>query len=138
MLRAFFLAFKMKNLGYFKLLRECSIYLNSSCWYFHISKRINNITTSNTGIYSIPCNHIYQALRSGRIWYKVNFLSGFQQVWIQSFSSPTLVASPRLKNTACPTNNWSHTFPTGISAMCNTISLVQDLNSCRRVHFLWR
>ena len=29
-------------------------------------------------------------------------------------------------------------FPKGISAMWNAISLVQDLNSCRRVHFLWR
>ena len=35
---------------------------------------------------------IYQPLRSGRIWHKVNFLSGVQQVWIQSFPSPRLVA----------------------------------------------
>ena len=35
-------------------------------------------------------------------------------------------------------NNWIHTFPKGISAMWNAISLVQDLNSCRRVHFLRR
>ena len=28
------------------------------------------------------------------------------------------------------------TFPKGISAMWNAISLVQDLNSCRRIHFL--
>ena len=31
---------------------------------------------------------------------------------------------------------WIHTFPKGISAMWNPISLVQGLNSCRRVHFL--
>ena len=31
-----------------------------------------------------------------------------------------------------------HTFPKGISAMWNAISLVQDLNSCRRVQFLRR
>ena len=31
------------------------------------------------------------------------FLSGVQQVWIQSFPSPRLVASPRLKNLVCPT-----------------------------------
>ena len=37
--------------------------------------------------------HIYQPLRSGRIWHKVNFLSGVLQVWIQSFPSPRLVAS---------------------------------------------
>ena len=35
-------------------------------------------------------------------------------------------------------NNWIHTFPKGISAMWNAISLVEDLNSCRRVHFLRR
>ena len=31
------------------------------------------------------------------------FLSGVSQVWIQSFPSPRLVASPRLKNPDCPT-----------------------------------
>ena len=31
------------------------------------------------------------------------FLSGVLQVWIQSFPSPRLVASPRLKNSVCPT-----------------------------------
>ena len=31
------------------------------------------------------------------------FLSEVQQVWIQSFPSPRLVASPRLKNLVCPT-----------------------------------
>ena len=35
-------------------------------------------------------------------------------------------------------NNWIHTFPKGISAMWNAISLIQDLNSSRHVHFLWR
>ena len=35
-------------------------------------------------------------------------------------------------------NNWIHTFPKGISAMWNAISLVQDLNSCHRVHFIRR
>ena len=42
---------------------------------------------------------IYQT----RIWHKVNFLSGVWQVWFQSFPSPRLVASPRLKNLVCPT-----------------------------------
>ena len=37
-----------------------------------------------------------------------------------------------------PTANWIHTFPKGINAMWNAISLVQDLNSCRRVYFLRR
>ena len=31
------------------------------------------------------------------------FLSEVQQVWIQSFPSSRLVASPRLKNLVCPT-----------------------------------
>ena len=73
------------------------------------------------------------------------FLTGVYQVWIQTFPSPRLVASPRMKNTVCPTlthsgreNNWIHTFPKGISAMWNAISLVQCLNSCNRVHFLRR
>ena len=35
-------------------------------------------------------------------------------------------------------NNWIHKFPKGIRAMWNAISLVKDLNSCRRVHFLRR
>ena len=35
-------------------------------------------------------------------------------------------------------NNWIHTFTKGISTMWNAISLVQDLNSSRRVHFLRR
>ena len=33
-------------------------------------------------------------------------------------------------------NDWIHTIPKDISAMWNAISHVQDLNSCRRVHFL--
>ena len=35
-------------------------------------------------------------------------------------------------------NNWIHTFPKGINDIWNAISLVQDLNSCRRVRFLRR
>ena len=68
------------------------------------------------------------------------FLSG---VSIQSFPSPRLVASSRLKNQSVllythswMENRWIHTFPKGISAMWTEISLVQDLNSCSRVHFL--
>ena len=34
--------------------------------------------------------------------------------------------------------SWIHTFTKGINAMWNVNSLVQDLNSCRRVHFLSR
>ena len=44
-----------------------------------------------------------QPLRLSRIWHKVNFLAEFYRFWIQSFPSPRLVASPRLKNSVCPT-----------------------------------
>ena len=89
--------------------------------------------------------HIYQPLRLGRIWHKVNFLVEFNRFEF-SFPSPWLVASPRLKNLVCPTILpitggriiGFIPFPMGISAMWNAISLVQDLNSCRRVHFLRR
>ena len=48
--------------------------------------------------------HIYYP-RSARAGYDIRsiFLSGVQQVSIQSFLSPRLVASPSLKNSACPT-----------------------------------
>ena len=35
-------------------------------------------------------------------------------------------------------NNWIHAFPKCVSAMWNAISFIQDLNLCRRVHFLRR
>ena len=44
-----------------------------------------------------------QPLRSGMIWQKDNFYGKFNRFCIQSFSSPRLVASPRLKNLVCPT-----------------------------------
>ena len=36
-----------------------------------------------------------------RMWHKVNLLSGVQLVWIYRFTSPRLVAIPRLKNAVC-------------------------------------
>ena len=78
-------------------------------------------------IYYLPTPPLGQDMTQGQ------FLSGVQQVWIQSFPSPRLVASPRLKNLVYPTiypwreNNWIHTFPKGVSAIWNAISLVQDL-----------
>ena len=88
-------------------------------------------------------NHIYQPLRSGRIWHKVNFYAEFNSFEFRVFHSPRLVASPRLKNLVRPTHSWReniwfHTFPKGISAMWNAISQVENLNSCRRVHILRR
>ena len=46
---------------------------------------------------------IYPTPPLGQDMTQGQFLSGVQQVWIQSFPSPRLVASPRLKNPVCPT-----------------------------------
>ena len=47
--------------------------------------------------------HIYPTPPLGQDMTQGQFLSGVYQVWIQSFPSPRLVASPRLKNLVCPT-----------------------------------
>ena len=47
--------------------------------------------------------HIYPTPPLGQDMTQGQFLSGVQQVWIQSFPYPRLVASPRLKNLVCPT-----------------------------------
>ena len=46
--------------------------------------------------------HIYPTPPLGQDMTQGQFLSGVKQVWIQSFPSPRLVASPRLKNLLCP------------------------------------
>ena len=85
-----------------------------------------------------------QPLRSGRIWHKVKFLSGVKQVWIQSFPSPILVASPSLKNLVCPTilpiagGRIIRFIPFPRVLVLCEMQTVQDLNSCRRVQFLRR
>ena len=59
-------------------------------------------------------------------------------VWIQSFSSPRLVALPRLKNPNCLTGGRGiHAFPKGIGAKWSTNSFIQDLNTGCQFHFLW-
>ena len=50
-----------------------------------------------------PLTHINQPLRSGRIRHKVNFEAEFNEFEFQSFPSPRLAASPRLKKPVCPT-----------------------------------
>ena len=47
--------------------------------------------------YYLPTPPLGQDMTQGQ------FLSGVEQVWIQSFPSPRLVASTRLKNLVCPT-----------------------------------
>ena len=48
-------------------------------------------------------NPIYPAPPLGQDMTQGQFLSRVLLVWIQSFPSPRLVASPRLKNPVCPT-----------------------------------
>ena len=48
-------------------------------------------------------NHIYPTPPLGKDMTQGQFLSGVSQVWIQSFPSLRLVASPRMKNLVCPT-----------------------------------
>ena len=66
-------------------------------------RSVNESVKNQDPIHKSLSYHIYRPLRSGRIWHKVNFLSGVLQVWIQSFPSPRLIALPRLKNLVCPT-----------------------------------
>ena len=51
-------------------------------------------------------------LHTSRMWHKVNLLNRVEQIWIQSFTSPRLVAIPMLNSPICPTS-WMHTFPNG-------------------------
>ena len=90
-----------------------------------------------------PTDHIYQPLRSGRIWHKVK--AGFNRFEFRVFLllDELLHQGWRTQSALLFThnwreNNWIHTFPKGISVMWNAIGLVQDLNSYHRVHFLRR
>ena len=56
--------------------------------------------------------------------------------WLSNLKNPVCLTIYPLLGTG--ENNWIYTFPKGISAMWNAISLVRDLNSSRRVHFLQR
>ena len=63
--------------------------------------------------------------------------------WIQCFSSPELVAWPRLKNIALlfiPSweKKWIHAFLSSITPKLNANSIIQDLNSGQQFHFLWQ
>ena len=110
-----------------------------------ISPFINPLVTApiSTGIF--VCIIIFtQPLRSARIWHKVNFfrrsLTGLHSEFSSSQNSClTKAEEPSLPDYLPIAGGRliGFTFPKGISAMRNAISLVQDLNSCRRVHFLW-
>ena len=85
-----------------------------------------------------------QPLHPGTIWHKVNFFKAeFNRFEFRVFLLLDLLPHQgwRTQSVLLIThnwreNNWIHTFPKGISAIWNAISLVEDLNSCRRVHFL--
>ena len=87
-----------------------------------------------------------QPIRSCRIWHKVNFEAEFNRFEFRVFSFSktsclTMAEEPSLSYYLPLAGGrifWIHTFPKGISAMWNAVSLVQDLNSSRRVHFLRR
>ena len=54
-------------------------------------------------LFIILFNHIYPTPPLGQDMTKGQFLCRVLQVWIQIITSPRLIASPRLKNTVCPT-----------------------------------
>ena len=57
----------------------------------------------NRFIHLCCCIHIYPTPPLRQDATQGQFLSGFKQVWVQSFLFPRLVASPRLKNLVCAT-----------------------------------
>ena len=60
-------------------------------------------THTHTHTYIYIYIYIYQTPSLGQDITQGQFLSEIEQVWIHSFPSPSLVASPRLKNLVCPT-----------------------------------
>ena len=67
------------------------------------SEDLRRLTATQDSSEKPSANHIYPTPALGQDMTQGRFLSGVKQVWIQSFSSPRLVASPRLKNSVCPT-----------------------------------
>ena len=86
-------------------------------------------------------NQLNYIIKMPLLLFLLRSLTGFNS----EIPSPRQIARPRLEIPVCPTiypelgvgeNNSIHTFPKDISAMLNAISVVHDLNSCQRVHFL--
>ena len=150
------LNFKISNLkfeNYFNFCFDAS--LNEFSWLNKVSlNQLEVLRSKKAQSYSDHQSEKLQKVIEG-IWYYIPtspvragydtrlILSGVLQVWIQSFPSPRLVTSPRLKHTVCP--NYIPIagggiigfipFPRVLVLLWNAISLVQDLNSCHRVHF---
>ena len=84
---------------------------------------------------------IYQPLCMVRIWFKVNFWADFNMFQFGVFFLLDWLSNsvrPNYLSIARGTITGFMLFQNGISAMWNAISLVQDMNLCRRVHFLLR
>ena len=86
--------------------------------------------------------HIYQPVRSGRIWHKVSFKRSLTCLKSEFFfileelpNQGWRTQSSLLFTHSWKENHWINTFPKGITAIWNANSIIQDLNSCRRVHF---
>ena len=75
----------------------------TNLWIIKYAKVYMRLQWSNSYIEIEKTNHIYPTPPLEQDMTQGQFLSGAQQVWIQSFLSPRLVASPRLKNLICPT-----------------------------------
>ena len=73
--------------------------INSHIWTTYTWFGLVSLFKSNSNLEGYQ---IYQPLRSGRIWHKVNLWAEFTRFEF-SFPSPRLVGSPRLKNLVCPT-----------------------------------
>ena len=79
--------------------QECTTILNACTKMFG-----NLLNAPRIYIYTCVCVCVYLPTPPlGQDMTQGQFLSGVHQVWIQSFPSPWLVASPRLKNLVCPT-----------------------------------
>ena len=78
-------------------------WLNLIVWHINHCGLLNDNTCIHIKFVNRYCRSYLPTPPLGQDMTKVNFLSGVQQVWIQSFPSPRLVASPRLKNLVCPT-----------------------------------
>ena len=92
----------LQDIRYFSLASGLFVWVSwhiNLCWLFK-GKSIFIVWKGNT---LAPNTHIYPTPLLGQDMTQGHFLSGVEQVSIQSFPSPRLVASPRLENTVCPT-----------------------------------
>ena len=108
----------------------------------HIEELRYKETVCGWYIYIYIYIYIYLAASHEQDTTQGQFSCKFKQIWMSSFPFPKLVAIPRLKSSVCPTIyplvGGGFIFFKRISAIENAKSSVQDLNSPRPVHFIWR